>query len=174
MRLLTLLLASMILLFCACSPVYSRCSDPLGCVRIGQGEPLTIGVIVATQGEFATQGVEELEMARAVAGEDVLGHDVNLIEESSDCSERSFLIAATSLVQEADLLAVVGPDCPGSTSVLEGVLGDAGIPFIPPIPDAKSAIMLLLQGIDQAARLQNDHSLDIPVTALQLALETEP
>ena len=115
-----------------------------------------------------------MEMARAAAGEEVLGHELILIEESSDCSEKSILIAATSLVQETDLLAVVGPDCLGSTSILEDVLGDAGISFIPPIPDAKSAIMLLLQGIEQAARLQNDHGLDIPVTALQLALETKP
>lgn len=174
MRPLTLLLACMILLVSACSPVNSRCSDPLGCMRIGQGELLTIGVIFATQGEFSTQGVEDLELARAAEEEIVLGHYVNLIEESSDCSEKSILIAATSQVQEADLLAVVGPACPGSTSILEGVLGDAGIPFILPIPDVKSAIMVLLRGIEQAARLQNDHNLIIPFTALQQALETKP
>lgn len=169
-----LLLASVIFL-AACGPAPYACTDPLGCLEIPPGEPILIGVLAALSGEHASAGTEMLAAVQSALDEtgDILGHEVELIWEGTDCTANSARLAAAHLALNSDLLAVIGPSCPADAPYALPALEDAGIAVIAPDPDGSAAFRQLAASIEAAA-IAEDGALILPRSAFQQALETQP
>ncbi len=174
-RLLCLIIASAILLS-ACGTAPYTCADPLGCLEIAPGDTLTIGVLATTTGEDALDGIALLNAVSSAVEEYglVLGHEVDLVWEGTDCTEESAYLAAIRLLQTSSLLAVIGPSCHPDAPIVAPPLQDAGVVLIPPSPNSGLAYLQLVGAIQQVAVQQTDDSLILPRSALQQALEKNP
>jgi branched-chain amino acid transport system substrate-binding protein len=124
------------LILTACSglrPPY-RCTDPLGCVEIGKGAPLTIGSLVATSGDYASIG-EDAQRGIQLAIQDqeyLLGHLLFLATQETDCTQDGARAAATTLLLYSQLLAVIGPTCGVEMAPAGELLTEAGVLAVSP------------------------------------------
>jgi ABC-type branched-subunit amino acid transport system substrate-binding protein len=176
------LLLSIVFLVCTASlvacnaPVYS-CTDPLGCLEIPPDSPLVIGVLTTLVSEGATAGTEMLASVQRASEEigPILGHEVDLIWQGTDCSETSARLAAEQLVQTPDLLAVIGPSCPAEAPHAVPILEDAGIAVISPLDGhGDTSYEKLVSAVEMIALFAEDGTLILPRAALQEALQNQP
>ncbi|MGD0610047.1 MAG: ABC transporter substrate-binding protein [Anaerolineales bacterium] len=110
------------------------CTDPLGCVEIGQGDSFVIGNLAATSGDYSSIGIDArrgVQLAILDQG-NLMGHHIYLLNEETDCSEEGVRSAATDLILNSKLLAVIGPTCTGEMSAAGEILTEAGILAISP------------------------------------------
>jgi branched-chain amino acid transport system substrate-binding protein len=170
----TLLTISLLVVSCGAAPY--ECTDPLGCVEISPGSPVVIGVLLTVyvnQGGTGLQALEEIKTAIEKTSQ-ILGHDIELSWQGTDCTEESARLAATLLTRTSNLLAVIGPTCAADASIAVPILEDAGLPVISPSPSATGAFQRLVSAIEQAAIRQTDGTLVIPGTALKQAIQDQP
>ncbi len=161
----------------ACNAPVHSCTDPLGCLEIPPDSPLVIGVLTTLVSEGATAGIEMLASVQRASEETgpILGHEVDLIWQGTDCSETSARLAAEHLVQTPDLLAVIGPSCPADAPHSIPILEDAGIAVITPVGShGDVAYEQLVSAIEVVALFVEDGTLILPRAALQEALENQP
>jgi ABC-type branched-subunit amino acid transport system substrate-binding protein len=169
-----LLTTSLLLVSCGAPPY--KCTDPLGCVEISPGSPVVIGALVTvygSQGRTGLQALDEIKTAIKETGQ-ILGHEIKLAWQGTDCTEESARLSATLLTQTSDLLAVIGPTCASDAPIAVPILEDAGLPVISPSPSATYAFQRLNSAIEQTAIRQTDGTLVIPGTALQQAIQDQP
>ncbi len=171
----TCLFLASILFLAACGPAPYTCTDPLGCLEIPPDAPIVIGVLPTLSGPNAPAGTEMLAAVQAAMEEtdNILGHEVELIWEGSDCTANSARLAAARLALTSGLLAVIGPSCPADAPYALPALEDAGIVVLAPAPDGGAAFRQLASAIESAAILEGG-SLILPRTALQQAPENQP
>ena len=102
-----------------------------GTVEIASDRPIVIGVSTMLEGDLASTG-QALMNAAILAGEDVTiaGHEVTFVGENDDCSEEGGAEAARRLVDEDDLVAVVGGSCSDAVIGGQPVYEAAGITHI--------------------------------------------
>jgi branched-chain amino acid transport system substrate-binding protein len=139
-----LMIASMVLAACGGGPKY-ECTDPLGCVDVGPGEPIQIAYALVISGPDETLGVDSrngIEVAIAMKGQ-VLGHDVQLSGEDDGCSAEGGQAAGTKLSANPALIAVIGTSCSSAARVAVPLLSQAGFTIISP---SNTAPDLTLQG----------------------------
>jgi ABC-type branched-subunit amino acid transport system substrate-binding protein len=174
-RSLSLLFASVFLL-AACKPATYTCTDPLGCLEIPPDSPLVIGVLTTLSGQYAPTGTEVLASIQFAVDETgpILNHKVDLVWQSTDCTEESARLAAALLVQTPDLLAVIGPSCLADAAFSIPVFEDAGIAVLTPTRSGDTAFRQLAEAIQEVTVSQNNGTLNLPRTALQKTLETQP
>jgi ABC-type branched-subunit amino acid transport system substrate-binding protein len=93
----TAALLTISLLLAACSAAPYKCTDPLGCLEIPPDSPILIGAILATSGEQGSLGAGSLQnVEKTLAEKDkILGHSIQLVRYSTDCSAESTRVAAT-------------------------------------------------------------------------------
>lgn len=109
------------------------CTDPLGCVELKAGEPLTIGVIQSLSGKVAPLGQEQLrglELSLARRGGKVLGHEVRQIVEDSGCQPEGGANAALRIVADPKVAAIFGTTCSGDAATAAEVMSRAGLTMI--------------------------------------------
>ncbi len=168
----TAVLLAFSLLMVSCGAAQYECTDPLGCLEILPNSPVVIGALLAasgSQGEAGLQVLDEIKTAIEDTGI-ILGHDIELVWEGTDCSEEGARIAATLLAETSDLLAVIGPTCVTDTYTALPILEDAGLSIILPSPNATDAFYRLILAIGQTAIRQTDGTLIIPRTIFQQAI----
>ena len=171
----TFLLTISLLLGSCCTPAY-KCTDPLGCVEISAGGQVLIGALFTlygNQGEAGRQAADEIKTAIQKNGL-ILGHEIKLIWQGSDCSEHYARLSATLLTGTPDILAIIGPSCATDMRVALPILEDAGLPLIPPYPTAVQAYQHLVIAINNSAIQQPNGALVIPRSTLQQAIQTLP
>lgn len=104
--------------------------------------------------------------------ESLLGHDVDLIREGSDCTPEGVLKAATRLALHAELLAVIYPECGADIINADHTLEDAGIAILrPPPSNVYPTINLFFTTIEKTAVHGAGKTLYFPRTAVREALE---
>jgi ABC-type branched-subunit amino acid transport system substrate-binding protein len=164
------------LMLVSCIATASECTDTLGCLEIPPGSPVVIGALLTVYGSEGASGLQALDEIKTSIHEtsQILGHDIELAWQGTDCSEQDARRSATLLSRTPDLLAVIGPTCAAETSIVLPILEDAGLPVISPSPSASDAFRRLVSAIEQAAILQTDGMLTIPRTALQQAIQDQP
>lgn len=109
------------------------CDDPLGCVHIGPGEPVTIALLQVLSGENAMIGVEQLrgvELALLERRETLLGHPLKLLPLDSHCSREGGATAALRVASEPQIAGVIGTSCSGAAVAAMEILHTAGITMI--------------------------------------------
>jgi branched-chain amino acid transport system substrate-binding protein len=118
----------------ACGPAASafECTDALGCVTVGPGEPIHLAYAMVISGPDSTLGIDSrtgLEVAIATKGQ-VLGHDVQLTGEDDGCSAEGGQAAGTKLAADPSIVAVFGTSCSSAARVAVPLLSQAGFSII--------------------------------------------
>ncbi len=137
------------------------CNDPLGCVRVSSGEPITIAVALTLSGPAAPYGIDALrgvELAIADRGGTLLHHPIELIQEDEQCSAEGGRAAAERLAQNPKLIGVIGATCSSASIAAAEILSQAGMVLISP---SSTAASLTAEETHQAGFLrtiQNDNN----------------
>ena len=109
------------------------CRDTIGCVEIGPGEPIKIGVIQALSGKVAPLGLEQvrgLELALDKRQGKVAGHPIALQTEDTGCTAEGGANAALKVVADPGTVAIFGTTCSGAAATAAKVMSDAGLTMI--------------------------------------------
>lgn len=160
MKRIALLILTLSLLLSSCGQTFD-CSDTRTCVTIGSGEPIVIAVELTLSGPDAPYGIDALrgvELAIADHGGKVLNHPIELVQEDELCSAEGGQAAAERLVQNPNVLGVIGATCSSASETAAKVLTEAGLVMISP---SSSAASLTSEDGHQAGFLrtiQNDKS----------------
>lgn len=127
------LLLCLVLFSCGQEPPKPSCADPLGCVVIGPGEPIKIGVLQAFSGKVAPLGQEQLrglELALLRRGKQVAGHPLSLQTEDTGCTGEGGANAALKIVADPKTVAIFGTTCSGDAATAAKVMSAAGLTMI--------------------------------------------
>jgi branched-chain amino acid transport system substrate-binding protein len=127
-----LVLASIVL--AACGPAAStfECTDSIGCVDIGPGEPVHIAYAMVISGPDETLGIDSrtgVEVAVDLKGQ-LLGHDIQLTGEDEGCSAEGGQAAGTKLAADPTIVAVIGTSCSSAARVAVPLLSQAGMVIV--------------------------------------------
>ncbi|MFW5635134.1 MAG: branched-chain amino acid ABC transporter substrate-binding protein [Thermodesulfobacteriota bacterium] len=132
---MVLLIGLSVFLISACDkpkPVF-ECTDPIGCVEIGPGEPIHIGVLQALSGNVAALGKEQLrgfELALDKRGGTLLGHSVALRVKDTGCTAEGGANAALKIIADPQMVAILGTTCSGAAATASKAMSDAGLTMI--------------------------------------------
>ena len=118
----------------ACGPAASafECTDPIGCVTVGPGEPIHLAYAMVISGADSTLGIDSrtgLEVAIDLKGE-VLGHPIQLTGEDDTCSAEGGQAAGTKLAADPTIVAVFGTSCSSAARVAVPLLSQAGFAIV--------------------------------------------
>ncbi|MBT3321404.1 MAG: branched-chain amino acid ABC transporter substrate-binding protein [Anaerolineae bacterium] len=128
----TLMVVSMMLT--ACGAAEYECTDALGCVSYGPGEPVRLASALVISGPNTDLGVDSqngVEIAMAFKGE-VAGHALELQAEDDGCSAEGGQAAGQKIVSDPTIIGIVGTSCSGAGVPLSQVMSDAGYVMVSP------------------------------------------
>lgn len=135
------LLFSILLLLCLPAAVGTTaaeglvCRDEIACVTIGPDDPVTIAWMLVTSGAnsfFGEDSLGGIEIAIAQREGSLLGRDIELIGEDSQCTPEGGQLAAQRLVANEHVLAIVGPSCSSAAEAAIPVASRAGFVLVTP------------------------------------------
>ena len=115
-------------------PAEFKCTDAIGCVDIGPGEPVHIAYALVISGADETIGVDSrngIEIAVEDKGQ-ILGHDILLTGEDEQCKPEGGLTASTKLAADQSIIAVVGTSCSDAARTGVPILSQAGLTIVSP------------------------------------------
>ncbi|HJS26889.1 MAG TPA: branched-chain amino acid ABC transporter substrate-binding protein [Actinomycetota bacterium] len=118
-------------------------ADEFGCVEVAAGAPIQLASLLSISGETAFLGtdsnngiklaIDYLDGAFDATNGQLLGHDVELLEEDDGCSAEGGQAGGTALAANPDIVAVIGTSCSSSAlGVADTILGDKGILLFSP------------------------------------------
>lgn len=119
----------------ACATPTMICEDELGCIAVSRREPVRIGVMAALSGEAAYVGQDiqrGIELAAADRSSTLLDHQIELVVTDSGCDENVAIVAAKIVIEDEDVLGVVGPTCAISAETAVPIIEAAGLSLISP------------------------------------------
>jgi branched-chain amino acid transport system substrate-binding protein len=113
-------------------------ADEFGCVEVAAGTPITLGSLNAITGDTAALGtdvnngvtlaIDYLDGALDQTPGQLLGHDVELVQEDDGCSAEGGQAGGTAIAANPDIVAVVGTTCSSAAlGVADTITSDKGI-----------------------------------------------
>lgn len=127
------------LLLTACGGNFT-CSDPLGCVTVERGAPLTIAAALTLSGPNSPYGIDALrgvELAIRDQGK-LLGRSIQLEQQDDLCSTEGGTAAAHTLAGMSQVIGVIGTTCSSAAFPAAQILSEAGMVLISPSSTASS------------------------------------
>lgn len=109
------------------------CTDPLGCVTIAPGDPITLGGLTILSGPVEWLGQEHVrgaDMALKARQNTILGHPIKLQYEDSACSFEVGANAALKLVANPKLVGIIGPVCSEVGKAASPIMSEAGLVMV--------------------------------------------
>ena len=109
------------------------CEDSLGCVDIGSGEPLQIGVLQALSGAVAPLGegqIRGLELALESRDNTLLDHPISLQIEDTGCTPEGGANAALKVIADPQMVAIFGTTCSGAAATASKAMSAAGMVMV--------------------------------------------
>lgn len=125
----------LVLFFISCgkqSPSF-ECSDNFGCVSIGPGDPVKIGVLQSLSGRTAPLGQEQvrgLELALDKRKGQILGHPIALQMEDTGCTSEGGANAVLKILADPEVIAIFGTTCSGAARTVSHAMSEAGLTMI--------------------------------------------
>jgi len=110
-------------------------NDPIGVVKVGPGEPITIAYWLVTSGSDGSLGTDSkrgVEIAIDDMKGKFMGHDIKLIGEDSGCNAEGGQTAATKLAANSALVVAIGSSCSSEAVPGTPILWKAGIATVSP------------------------------------------
>ena len=111
------------------------CRDEIACVMIGPDDPVTIAWMLVTSGAnsfFGEDSLGGIEIAIAQREGILLGREIELIGEDSQCTPEGGQLAAQRLVANEHILAIIGPSCSSAAEAAIPVASRAGFVLVTP------------------------------------------
>jgi branched-chain amino acid transport system substrate-binding protein len=136
-----LLLVSMVATACGPAAAPFECTDAIGCVDIPPGDPVRIGYAFVISGANESLGMDTVrgvEIAVLDAGEEILGHPIEIVGEDSLCSAEGGQTAVTKLTSDPSLVGIIGTNCSSAGEPASRIASDAGMVLISPSNTAPS------------------------------------
>ncbi len=115
-------------------PTAGGAADPLGVVKVGKGQPVTIAYWLVIAGADSSLGIDS-RRGIEIAVDDkktVLGHPIKLIGEDDGCGPEGGVTAATKLAANKDVVAAIGSSCSGAAKPGAPILWKAGVVTVSP------------------------------------------
>jgi branched-chain amino acid transport system substrate-binding protein len=137
-----------------------ECTDPLGCVKIGPGEPVHIaywGVLSGADGSLGEDSKRGVEIAIDDMGGKFHDHDILLTTEDALCTPEGGATAAAKLATDTSLVALVGSSCSDETVGGIASITNAGLTTISP-SNTRPALTDPNRSTDFAGYLRTAHS----------------
>ena len=110
-------------------------TDPIGVVKVGPGEPVTIAYWLVTAGpdsSLGTDSVHGIQIAIDDVGGKIMGHDIKLIGEDSGCNAEGGQTAATKIAANQSVVVAIGSSCSSEAVPGAPILWKAGITTVSP------------------------------------------
>ncbi len=110
-------------------------TDPIGVVKVGPGEPITVAYWLVTSGSDGSLGTDSkrgIEIAIDDMKGKFMGHDIKLIGEDSGCNAEGGQTAATKLAANAAVVVAIGSSCSSEAVPGAPILWKAGITTVSP------------------------------------------
>jgi len=141
-RMLVLLLLVMVALGAFAVPAMAQdCDDAIGCVVVGPDDPITLASMLTTSGATAFLGEDStggIELAILDWDGEVLGHEIELIEEDSLCSAEGGQTAAQRIAADETVIGAIGTNCSSAGAAALPIISEAGMVMISPSNTAPS------------------------------------
>lgn len=136
---LTLLIATSLLLSGCVRKPYA-CTDPMGCVSVGNAASIKIGSLLTMTGADSVYGIDAVRgIEIAIADKkQVFGHSVELIKADDLCTEEGGRQGATDLAANPDIAGVIGTTCSSAALPAAEILTKANMVLISPSSTAPS------------------------------------
>ncbi len=131
---LTFLLLMGTLLFSACVHQQFQCTDSLGCITVGNGESIKLGVLLTLSGQQSAAGIDALrgvQLAITDKGQ-VFGHSIELVQQDDQCSQSGGQSGAQALAGNKQIVGIIGASCSSSSQSAAVILSNAGYVMISP------------------------------------------
>jgi branched-chain amino acid transport system substrate-binding protein len=136
MKRFVILLALLALMIGAAVPVLAQdCEDEIGCVEIGPDDPITIASMLTISGPTSTLGLDSqgaIELAIAARDGELLGHEIEWVQEDSLCSAEGGQTAAQRIAADPTIVGVIGTNCSSAAAAALPILSPAGLVLISP------------------------------------------
>lgn len=110
-------------------------NDPIGVVKVGPGQPITIAYWLVTSGSDGALGTDSkrgIEIAIDDIKGKLLGHDVKLIGEDTGCNAEGGQTAATKIAANSAVVVAIGSSCSSEAVPGAPILWKAGISTVSP------------------------------------------
>lgn len=119
----------------ACNKTNPRfeCEDSIGCIRVGPGKPLKIGILQALSGKVAPLGLDQvrgIELAMDRLDWEILGHSIELQTEDTGCTPEGGANAVLRIIADPQTVAILGTTCSGDAATASKAMSDAGLTMI--------------------------------------------
>ncbi len=125
--LLLLLLATMIV---APMTFAQECDDEIGCVVLEDGDPISIATMLTISGNTAFLGEDSaggVEIAVEQRDGELLGREIEIVEEDSGCSAEGGQAAAQRVASDEFIVGVIGTNCSSAATAALPILSEAGM-----------------------------------------------
>jgi branched-chain amino acid transport system substrate-binding protein len=125
------------------SSAATDCNTPPGCVTVAAGAPIQIGTLLSITGDTKSLGLDSQYGARLALDYldgtfdgkygQILGHDVQLVNQDDGCSAQGGQTGATALAANPDIVGVIGTSCSSaSLGVADKIMSGKGIVMVSP------------------------------------------
>ncbi len=135
---IALLAATLILTGCLNKPYV--CSDPMGCVTVGNGQSVQMATLLTTSGPDQAYGIDAVRGVEIAVSDKqtLLGHPIELVKVDDLCTEAGGQQGATQLAANPQIVGVIGTSCSSATVPAAKILTDAHMVLISPSSTAPS------------------------------------
>jgi len=137
-----------------------ECTDPLGCVKIAPDEPIHIaywGVLSGADGSLGEDSKRGVEIAIDDKGYKLLDHEILLTSVDALCTPEGGAAAATKLVADKSIVALIGSSCSDETVGGIATITQSGLTTVSP-SNTRPALTNSNRGSDYAGYLRTSHS----------------
>jgi branched-chain amino acid transport system substrate-binding protein len=130
--------ASMLLDACVRKPY--ACSDPLGCITVGNAQSIQIATLLTMSGPDSVYGVDAVRGVEiAIADkQQVFGHSIELVKVDDLCSEEGGRKGALDLANQTQVVGVIGATCSSASVSAAAILTKVNMTLISPSSTAPS------------------------------------
>ncbi len=128
------------LLLNACIRRPYTCSDPLGCVQVGNAQSIQIATLLTMTGPDSAYGIDAVRGVEIAIADrkEVFGHPVELVEADDLCTEAGGEQGAAHLAANPRIVGVIGATCSSASVPAAKILTGAGMVMISPSSTAPS------------------------------------
>lgn len=146
------------LFLAACVRKPYACTDPLGCVKVGNAASIKIASLLTMSGPDSVYGIDAVRGVEiAIADKkQVFGHSIELIKADDLCTEDGGRKGATELAGNPDLAGVIGTTCSSASVPAAEILTKANMVLISPSSTAPSLTDPALHQVGFLRSIYND------------------
>ncbi len=133
-----IILASSSLTACVRKPY--TCTDPMGCISVGNAANIKVGTLLTMSGPDSVYGIDAVRgVELAIADKrQVFGHSVELVKADDLCTEAGGQKGATDLAADLQIAGVIGTTCSSAAIPAAAILTAAHLTLISPSSTAPS------------------------------------